>query len=337
MSPAEPDVGSPPAWAEPLFPRTLAPLTDSRGRPTGAWQVEGAAIAARVSGQFTDEADTYHRRYSASDHFEALFRQALAVSRVKVAEAPLILDLGSGSGVNSVLPCFNLFPGARQVATDVSGELLATLAREARAAGLSEQVVCVAMDATSSLVRPGGFDLVTGASILHHLVRPIAALKAAAAALKPGGVAIFMEPFFGYGVMRLAYERILAEAPLRGEELPAEVSAFLSGMVDDIAARTMPDPARPGFADLDDKWLFVPQHIEKAAWDAGFGRVTFVPHNDHPTLYRDVARTQLRLNTGEDQDLPDWAIDILDSFDRAIPMAGKRLMMLEATIVLTKG
>ena len=63
-----------------------------------------------------------------------------------------------------------------------------------------------------------------------------------------------------------------------------------------------------------------------------------MPHNDHPTLYRDVAGIQLRLATGlETLELPGWALDILDEFDAALPSTAKRRLMLEGTIVLTKG
>ncbi len=322
---------TPPDWAPPLFQAELEAVAH------GVWALQGAASTARISSQFTSQADTYHARYSASAHFQGLVAAAITAAGIEVAEAPLILDLGSGSGVNSVLPSFNLFPGARQVATDLSVELLAVLAREAQARGLSRQVVGVVMDAMQLRVRNRRFDLVTGASVLHHLERPSEALEGAFNALKPGGHAIFLEPFDGYGVVRLAYERILAEAELRRDPLPPHVAAHLRGMVADFAARARPDPLSPDFAKLDDKWLFAREVLEAEARTNGFEAVHFVPHHDHETLYRDITHTQLRLATGEDQVLPAWAIDILDSFDTALPPAAKRLLMLEGSVVLTRG
>ena len=193
------------------------------------------------------------------------------------------------------------------------------------------------MDAMGDHVAPGQFDLVTGASILHHLERPKIGLQAAARALKPGGHAIFMEPFDGHGLLRLAYERILAEADLRGEALAPGVAGLLRGMIADIAARTLPDPTAPSFAHLDDKWLFSREQLEAAGRASGFSEVRFVPHNDHPTLYRDMAYVHLRLGAGLDNPtLPDWAIAILDSHDAALPGPVKRLLMLEGSIVYTK-
>jgi SAM-dependent methyltransferase len=310
-----------PAWAASLFGRRLTPLSQGPDAAT-VWSIEADQISGHISEQFKAGAGEYHARYAAAGHFQSLFEQAIGQLGLTIPEAPLIFDMGSGSGVNSIVPCFNLFPGARQVASDLSGDLLAMLADYATAHGLSDRVICVVMDAMGTNVLPERFDLVTGASILHHLVRPVQGLKAAARALKPGGQAIFFEPFDGYGLIRLAYERILAEADLRRAPLAPEVERVVRAMIIDIAARTGPDWRAPGFAGLDDKWLFSRE---------------LVAHNNHDNLYRDVATVQLRLGSGLDTlTLPDWANDVLDSFDRAFPQATKNSLMLEGSVVLTK-
>jgi 2-polyprenyl-3-methyl-5-hydroxy-6-metoxy-1,4-benzoquinol methylase len=291
---------------------------------------------ARITDQFKAGAEEYHRRYAASDHFEGLFRQALAATGVAVAEAPTILDLGSGSGVNSIVPCLRLFPGARMVATDLSAELLAMLAAYASDHGVQDRLVCVRMDAMSRRAAAGAFDLVTGASILHHLDSPGEGLLAAGHALKPGGHAIFFEPFNGWALLRLAFERILAEAALRGEPLDSAVEAAAHKLIDDVAARST-EAASHARSAKDDKWLFSRTGIEAQARAAGFGTAQFVPHNDHASLYRDVAGVHLRLATGRDDlVLPGWANDILDSYDAAMTLNAKRELMLESSIVLTK-
>jgi len=322
-----------PAWAKALIPAALEEIPGS-----GVWRITGDTITSTITDQFRADAASYHMRYAASAHFLALFRQALAATGIVVAPSPAILDLGSGSGVNSIVPCLELFPGARQVATDLSAELLAILADYARAEGFGDRVLPVVMDAMADHPAAGAFDLVTGASILHHLVNPKRGLEVAARALKPGGHAVFLEPFDGYGLIRLAYQRILAEAELRGENaLAPEAAATLRGIATDLTARTMPDVHDPNFAALDDKWLFSRELVEHMARDSGFAEVRFVAHNDHPTLYRDVAGVHLRLGGFDGVSLPDWALAILDEFDAALPGPVKRLLMLEGTIVLTKG
>ena len=332
-SPAPP---APASWAPALFQAPLGPLLR---RPDGAvlvWSVVDQASTATITDQFKANAEEYHRRYAASDHFEALFRQALSGAEMTLAARPLILDLGSGSGVNSVVPCRRLFPGARIVATDLSGELLAMLADYAADNAAAEEVVCVRMDAMSRTVSPGAFDLVTGASILHHLDSPASGIKAACRALKPGGQAIFFEPFNGWSILRLAFERILAEAALRGDPLEPSLDVAVRQLIEDVAARS-PESYSPALALKDDKWLFSRTGVEAMARNAGFATVRFVPHNDHPSLYRDVAASHLRLSVGHDDlRFPAWAGAILDSFDAALTLNAKREFMVEGTIVLGK-
>ena len=127
------------------------------------------------------------------------------------------------------------------------------------------------------------------------------------------------------------------EAELRGDPLLPAVEQSLRGMVADIAARTNPDTRSVAFAHLDDKWLFSREIIEGMARDAGFAQVRFLSHNNHASLYRDLAHVQLRLATGlDDLSLPGWAAEVLDSFDRAMPKATKNTIMLEGSVVLTK-
>ena len=328
----------PPAWARDLF---TEPLTAHATAPDGGVLVWAAALGksapSRISAQFAANAEDYDGRYADAEHFQFLFEQALEATGIAIASSPSILDLGSGSGANSIIPWARITPDARQVATDLSAELLAILARRLRQPDSTATAVCVLMDATAYAPRAEAFDLVTGSAILHHLVRPADGLAAAARALKPGGHAIFLEPFMGYALLRLAFERILVEADLRASPLDPVLAQALTALNADIAVRSAPDITSPALADLDDKWLFSRARIEKAAWNAGFTDAAFVPHNDHPSLYRDTALVQIRLATGRDDLVPPpWAMDILDGFDAAMPLQAKRELMLEGSIVLTK-
>ncbi|WP_394761707.1 class I SAM-dependent methyltransferase [Phenylobacterium sp.] len=341
-----------PAWVRPLFAADLAPQLRRDDGAVLVWTIEDQGSTAAITDQFKANAEEYHRRYAHSAHFERLFRQGIEATGITVAEAPLILDLGSGSGVNSIVPCQRIFPGARMVATDLSAELLAMLGAYAADEGAAEEVaadegrlegaaadaiVCVQMDAMSGLVAPGVFDLVTGASILHHLQDPQAGLTAAARALKPGGHAIFFEPFNGWGIMRLGFQWILAEAALRGEPLDPAIDTLLRATIADIAARSDPDTDTIAFRHMDDKWLFSRAAIEDMAREAGFAQARFKPHGAHPTLYRDMGAVQLRLGTGQgDLAFPAWATAILAEVDAAFTRDAKRELMMEGTIVLTK-
>lgn len=327
------DFASLPAWARPAFPGGLAKQSD------GVWcpldfqfnLAEQARInlAAAPRGRATPRT---------SLHFEYLLQCALEGGALSLPPDALLLDLRSGNGMRSVVPWLRLAPSARVIASDPAGVLLATLYGHAAATGESDRVLCVVSDAGSPLVAPGSLDLVSGVACLHELNDPDAVIAAAAQALRPGGHAIFLAPFDGFGLMRLAYESIRAEAPLWPDDpLADDVDRALRTMALDIAARTLPDPAEASFGLLEQKWLFSRESLEKASRAMGFADVQFLPHNDHETLYRDMALVQLRDMTARPgAELPAWAIAILDRFDSALRPPVKRLLMLEGTVVLTR-
>jgi ubiquinone/menaquinone biosynthesis C-methylase UbiE len=311
-------------------------LSQSRGSEP-VWRIAEDDSTATISEQFTEHASDYDGRYASSGHFESLFKQSIDALNLVFPDSPYVLDLGSGSGANSVVPFSKISSMARFVATDLSSELLSILASNLRKLSLHENVICVVMDSMSSHISEEKFDVVTGSAILHHLTNPNLGIRAAARALKPGGVAMFFEPFDGYSLMSLAYKTILSRAGRIHNRLDPLVEGAMRGMIADISARTNPDEESPLFEGLDDKWLFSQEKIEKVALESGFSRVSFVTHNFHKTLFRDVAQIQMRLATGVNGiQIPEWALSILDMFDETLPPEIKRRAIFEGTIILTK-
>lgn len=321
-----------PAWARPIFPDGLA------RQSAGVWApldfefmlTEQARInqsAARRAGGTAD----------LSLHFEHLLHSALDAGLTPPSEA-VVLDLESGDGMRSVVPWLRLLPQARILASDPASVLLAGLYGHAASIGEAGRVLCLVAGPASAPVAPGSLDLVSGVACLHEQDDPDLVLAAAAVALRPGGHAVFLAPFDGYGVLRLAYERICTESRLRPDErLSEEIDAALQVLAGDIAARTLPDRSDAGFGRLEQKWLFARASLEMAARAFGFRDVCFLPHNDHETLYRDMALVQLRTKTARAAvELPDWALAILDGFDRALRPPVKRLLMLDGTMILTR-
>jgi SAM-dependent methyltransferase len=275
-------------------------------------------------------------RFREITHFETLMRAAIEDGGVAFPADPLILVLGAGIGVNGVAPCLRLFRGARIVAADRTDADFPVLRRRLRDSGASDRVVCMELEPESESLPDESFDLVSGVSILNRLLDPDAALANVFRVLKPGGHAVFMEPFDGFGLIRLAFERVCAEGELRGDLSPALREA-MTAAAQDIGARTMPDRNAPGFEELEQKWLFSRESLAAGARQIGFRAAQFFPHNDHPTLYRDFARNLLSQSVGGGlADMPEWAWQVLDGFDRALPPPVKRLLMLEGTVVLSK-
>ena len=276
-------------------------------------------------------------RFARSNHFEHLLRDVVSGADISFRGAPRIAILSAGTGENGVSPCLRLFPDARLVAADENSGQLAHLKVHLQESGALDRVTLVQAAADASFLRPGGVDLIVGVGALSRLIDPDRAIAEVARALRPGGHAILIEPFDGYGLLRIAFGRILAEEGLRDEKLEEPVRMALLSLIEDIAARTAPDPASPGFADRCEKWLFAREFLAAAARNVGFSDVKFLAHNDHASLYRDLGVLRVAERVGAaGTHLPDWALAILEQFDQALTPAVKRLLIVEGTVVLTR-
>jgi SAM-dependent methyltransferase len=335
--------GSPPAAIAAgltgLFEVPLRDLgeTDARLRGIICPAPEMGAERVGITSQFLDDAETYHARYSNSAHFSRLFEQAFAAAGIAPEGGLTVLDIGTGSGTNTIQPCLTLFDGCRIVATDLSPDLLRILRHYVAEQGLEDRVVCVCTDAMNNFFRPASFDIVVGAAILHHLLDPGRALAAAFRALRPGGTAFFFEPFEGLGVLRVAFDLILERAAREALSLDPAAAKLLAAMCLDYATRAGSDKSAPHFRYMDDKWLFTRDWLQTASRQAGFTDMTIVPHASHATLFRDYTTGLLRLGAGLTAEaLPDWAWDTIGRFDQGFSPEMKRDLLLEGTIVLRK-
>ncbi|HEY0184912.1 MAG TPA: class I SAM-dependent methyltransferase [Rhodopila sp.] len=291
-----------------------------------------------ITEQFLGNAETYHARYSNSAHFRRLFEQAFAAADIQPRPDLAVLDIGTGSGTNTIVPCLELFTGSRIVATDLSPDLLRLLRGYVVEQQLEDRVACVCTDAMNNFFKPASFDVVIGAAILHHLIDPAHALAAAHRALKPNGIALFFEPFEGLAIIRVIFDLVLARAARENFPLQPAASKLLAAMSLDYATRAGSDKTAPHFRYMDDKWLFTRDWLERAARQAGFTSLTIVPHAAHATLFRDYVTSLLRLGADLGPDsLPDWVWETIDLFDNGFSEDMKRDLLLEGTIVLRSG
>jgi ubiquinone/menaquinone biosynthesis C-methylase UbiE len=300
---------------------------------------ELGALKIGITDQFLQQAGTYHERYSAVPYFRALIEEA---TRGRLtAEPSLILDIGSGSG-NSVLPCLDLFPNSRIVATDLSESLLAILRDHVADPEIRTRLALVCIDATQCDVVEGSVDMVIGSAILHHLIDPSTCVKQACRALKPGGIAVFFEPFEnGNAILRLAYEDILAREPANAEQrLAPEVSNCLRMLIEAFRIQAGTDKTAPIFQRLDDKWLFTRSYFESLASEIGV-LVAIEPLNPSDTPFLLQTQTNLRLALGltpgdEIAALPNWAWDVLRAIDGTFSPELRRELPIEARVIFTQ-
>jgi SAM-dependent methyltransferase len=151
-----------------------------------------------------------------------------AFSRLGEVQSLRVLDYGCGHGMAAVVLARR---GARVTAFDLSQGYLDEARQRARANRVA--VEFVAADGQSLPFADAAFDRIWGHAVLHHLDVPVAA-RELYRVLRPGGVAVFCEPWgenrvLNWARARIPYpgkERTPEEAPLRLRDLDALSQVF---------------------------------------------------------------------------------------------------------------
>jgi SAM-dependent methyltransferase len=99
-----------------------------------------------------------------------------------------VADLGCGCGWSSIALA-RAYPNAYIDGIDLDEASVTEARRNAAAAGVADRVRFACRNAGNPAL-PGGYNLVTFFETLHDLADPVAALRAAAALLRPGGAAL---------------------------------------------------------------------------------------------------------------------------------------------------
>jgi ubiquinone/menaquinone biosynthesis C-methylase UbiE len=290
--------------------------------------------------QFLEDASTYVQRYQNIEFWKYLVGRGLEQADFGSA-TPFVLDLGSGGG-NSVFPLLDLIPRAGIVASDLSLPLLKIL-KDYMEERYAERSFAVAqLNAEEIFFADGQFDLVVGGAILHHLFFPEKAIAECARILKPGGSAIFFEPFeTGHQVLALTLRSLLElNGRRRGDEEPIEpaVVRFFEALCQDWDVRKGEDKSAPQYLQIDDKWLFTQDYFDRVARQAGFQEVSISPIQLNPNLFSGQVDTLLRIGLQMNAAvLPRWAFECLTDADRSFTAQARRHLVFEGIVVLRKG
>ena len=103
-----------------------------------------------------------------------------------------ILDVACGSGFLSVL--LARF-GHKVHAVDISGKSIEYAQELVKVNNQANNITLERMDVCNLTFNDNTFDVVTGENVVHHIIKYNGALENLYRVLKPGGVAIFWEPF----------------------------------------------------------------------------------------------------------------------------------------------
>jgi 2-polyprenyl-3-methyl-5-hydroxy-6-metoxy-1,4-benzoquinol methylase len=168
---------------------------------------DGQAAARRLT---LDRAETL--RFADADFLDHETWVRPAFARLGPLAGKTALDYGCGHGMAAVTLAR---AGAAVTAFDLSPGYVAE-ARD-RAAANGVRVECVAADGEHLPFADGSFEAIWGNAILHHLDLPAAA-RELWRVLKPGGVAVFAEPWGGNALLEFARRRL----PYPGKDRTAD-------------------------------------------------------------------------------------------------------------------
>jgi SAM-dependent methyltransferase len=187
----------------------LVPLIQIKGSRVLIPEPEISLPKIGVTDTFLRYAQDYFIKYENYDYLYSLMSQTF--SRLNLIPRGVVVDFGSGFG-NTVIPLLKNY-NVSVVAIDISPDLLDILNQQVSKRGYQDRCISVSQDAQNCYFKTAGADLVVGCAVLHHMINPSLTIRSACKVLKPGGKAIFFEPFeLGHQILRLAYDEILREA-----------------------------------------------------------------------------------------------------------------------------
>ena len=273
-----------------------------------------------------------------------------------------IIDIGSGSG-NTVFPLLDRYPNAHIVASDLSLPLLKALKDYYEAHYRSQNCLIMQLNAEDMIFEKESIDLIVGGAILHHLFDPSKTLEECYKTLKPGGVAVFFEPFeIGNQIVSIIFDQLVQindlylamdtpddstwekrvfrrKSPNKPvEKIPPKIADFFTAWSFDLKARQGTDKSDPKYQNMDDKWLFTHHYFETLKKSIGFKELIIFPLNkDFQHLFFDQIDIYLKLVFGTGIfELPQWAIDHIQEVDEHFSEELRQDLMTEGGIVFIK-
>jgi SAM-dependent methyltransferase len=230
------------------------------------------------------------------------------------------------------------------VASDLSLPLLRSLKQTLAESYNDKRCYVMQLNAEELLFEDQQFDLVVGAAILHHLFDPEKALSETCRVLKPGGIALFFEPFeIGHQFISLALKELISRnsclelGSTIENQIPEDVLGVFRALCHDFEVRKGSNKTDPIFLSIDDKWLFTRSWLERVRIRCGFDRLTIYDLYPMEPLVTNQVNSFLRLKIGKSlSPLPLWVLDYLREMDSHFSADARIELITEGGIVLQK-
>jgi len=291
-----------------------------------------ADIKEYMTDYYHDKNQVMKHSYDLVPFYKTVFENAL--SKVKCTDIRNVLELGCGYGY-STYAVAELLPNASIVASELSAAMLARHKQYGEENYLEneERIVRCQINADQKIFKDNSFDMVFGTAILRHVFDPLKIIKEAGRILRPGGIAVFCEPFeAGYGLLQLVYEMLL----LNHEETPFltnEQFSYLKSSLEAWACIRVNSPhEKEDIHVKDGKWLFPFEYFDEAATIAGFDLIRKIPITNGNHVF-DLYRAH---TSGNGIELPAITETILGCIERSFSANQLQNMPGDGVLILQK-
>jgi len=162
--------------------------------------------------------------------FDAERRPDKLVEALGLQPGSRVADIGAGSGLITVHLARAVAPNGKVVATDVSGAVLELLSQRLKAAKLDTVVEPRVVAADTPGLEPGMYDAILLAEVDHYFTDPVAWLKSAATALKPGGKLVISNRIYHRAQSMAAAGKAGLGTPVESTPMPSHfIAVFTAG------------------------------------------------------------------------------------------------------------
>lgn len=225
------------------------------------------------------------------------------------------LEIGAGTGLFT-LGFLKTVPTARALITDISPAMLKTCRRRLSDNGVGDDThLRYATWDGADCLKPGGFDFIAGFSVLHHVLDYQRMLGVLRGALRPDGIALFLEPNYRFHLALIdTVCQIFASIGDDTPEWTPEDKLHLSDWLYENNTNLRFRGDDNVLAGREDKHMFDGSQLAIAAREAGYDNVELLPFGGRSECY-----TSLKVYSGQ-IGLSDMARqDLLVRFSRMLP------------------
>ncbi|MDB4957300.1 MAG: hypothetical protein JWO36_4869 [Myxococcales bacterium] len=185
---------------------------EAQGEPVGSAAVSGDDIAREQA------------------RFDTERRPEKVVEALAIGPGSRVADIGAGSGLITVHLARAVAPNGRVVATDIDGTVLDLLSQRLKSVGLDGVVDRRVVGAETPGLEDGTYDAILLAEVDHYFADPVAWMRSAALALKPGGRLVISNRIYHHAQTMAAARK--AGLVLKTESTPVPthfIAIFVAG------------------------------------------------------------------------------------------------------------